>query len=300
MNELSLDQMRMRHLGETVQCKQWCEENLRKKKDRKSLIMQVEGGVRDRHLLEEKEFMRRVYGDSDGDSVVDVVDVVVVDVAIATDEDDVDEDEKNEELASTTERTKTKAQKRREKKERDEKARELAVELEKQRLKAEGPSKKELEETRMKEKLRIETLKLKEVKADGHCLYRAVAEQVQEIGEENRYKEVREICAKEMLENRSEYEAFVEVGEEGDGGFDTYCEKVKASAEWGGHVEMLAIARALKRDVEVYEVRPNGDVEKTVIEGGGGDGGNGLGKVRLAFMQASYSLGEHYDAIVPQ
>ena len=30
---------------------------------------------------------------------------------------------------------------------------------------------------------------------------------------------------------------------------------------------MLAIARALKRNVEVFEVRPGGEVEKMVVEG---------------------------------
>jgi len=66
---------------------------------------------------------------------------------------------------------------------------------------------------------------------------------------------------------------------------------------------MLAIARALGRNVEVFEVRPGGEVEKMVVEGVGGSGDGraedgSLKPLRVAFMKESYTLGEHYDAVV--
>jgi OTU domain-containing protein 6 len=196
----------------------------------------------------------------------------------------------------------TKAQKRREKKAAEEKARELAIEMERARLRESGPSKKEIEEEAMRRALKALDLTLREVKADGHCLYRAVAEQVDEMKEESRYGEVRTMCKDEMLKNREEYEAFVEMEEAGS--YEKYCEKVGSTAEWGGHVEMLAIARALRRNVEVFEVRPGGEVEKMVVEcvGSGVEGEEGKGgssfPLRVAFMKESYTLGEHYDAVV--
>jgi OTU domain-containing protein 6 len=154
----------------------------------------------------------------------------------------------------------------------------------------------------MRRALKALDLTLREVKADGHCLYRAVAEQVDEMKEESRYGEVRTMCKDEMLKNREEYEAFVEMEEAGS--YEKYCEKVGSTAEWGGHVEMLAIARALRRNVEVFEVRPGGEVEKMVVEcvGSGVEGEEGKGgssfPLRVAFMKESYTLGEHYDAVV--
>ena len=174
--------------------------------------------------------------------------------------------------------------------------------MERARLRESGPPKKEIEEEAMRRALKALDLTLREVKADGHCLYRAVAEQVDEMKEESRYGEVRTMCKDEMLKNREEYEAFVEMEEAGS--YEKYCEKVGSTAEWGGHVEMLAIARALRRNVEVFEVRPGGEVEKMVVEcvGSGVEGEEGKGgssfPLRVAFMKESYTLGEHYDAVV--
>jgi len=255
--------------------------------------------VTDRHFAEEDALERRLYGSPDA----------------VSEEEEEEEEEKEEEDAGVREERRgknvdeerqrdekkqgpTKAQKRREKKAQEEKARELAIEMERARLRESGPSKKEIEEDAMTRALEAQNLKLREVKADGHCLYRAVAEQVAEMREESRYGEVRIMCANEMLKNREEYEAFVEVEEAGS--FEKYCEKVESTAEWGGHVEMLAIARALKRNVEVFEVRPGGEVEKMVVEGSGssGSGGEEALPLRVAFMKESYTLGEHYDAVV--
>ena len=39
------------------------------------------------------------------------------------------------------------------------------------------------------------------------------------------------MCKDEMLKNREEYEAFVEMEEAGS--YEKYCEKVGSTAEWG-------------------------------------------------------------------
>ena len=294
----TLSEMRSRHKRELDLVREYCKTLVGKQAKTKALV--EEGKVTDRHFAEEDALERRLYGSPD---------------AVSEEEEEEEEEEKEEEDAGVREERRgknvdeerqrdekkqgpTKAQKRREKKAQEEKARELAIEMERARLRESGPSKKEIEEDAMTRALEAQNLKLREVKADGHCLYRAVAEQVAEMREESRYGEVRIMCANEMLKNREEYEAFVEVEEAGS--FEKYCEKVESTAEWGGHVEMLAIARALKRNVEVFEVRPGGEVEKMVVEGSGssGSGGEEALPLRVAFMKESYTLGEHYDAVV--
>ena len=290
----TLADLRSRHKREMERIREHCKTFTGKQAKTKAMV--EEGKVTDRHFLEEERLERRLYGSPD---------------AVSEEEEEEEEEEKDvkkeeEEESETTSKNRaaggpTKAQRRREKKDAEEKARELAIEMERARLRESGPSKKEVEEEAMRAALKALDLKLREVKADGHCLYRAVAEQVEEMRAESRYGEVRTVCKEEMLKNREEYEAFVEVEEAGS--YEAYCEKVESTAEWGGHVEMLAIARALGRNVEVFEVRPGGEVEKMVVEGvvGSGDGTAGDGSLkplRVAFMKESYTLGEHYDAIV--
>ena len=291
----TLEEMRQRHAREIQSVREYCQKFFQSgMKQAKTKAMIEEGKVTDRHLIEEDKLERRVFGTPDA-------------VSSGGEEEEEEEDKSKTDKEEASEERKqqggpTKAQKRREKKAAEEKARELAIEMERARLRESGPSKKEIEEEAMRRALKALDLTLREVKADGHCLYRAVAEQVDEMKEESRYGEVRTMCKDEMLKNREEYEAFVEMEEAGS--YEKYCEKVGSTAEWGGHVEMLAIARALRRNVEVFEVRPGGEVEKMVVEcvGSGVEGEEGKGgssfPLRVAFMKESYTLGEHYDAVV--
>jgi OTU domain-containing protein 6 len=290
----TLEEMRQRHAREIRSVREYCQKFFQSgMKQAKTKAMIEEGKVTDRHLEEENALERRVFGTPDASS------------SEGEEEEEEDKSKTDKEEASEERKQQggpTKAQKRREKKAAEEKARELAIEMERARLRESGPSKKEIEEEAMRRALKALDLTLREVKADGHCLYRAVAEQVDEMKEESRYGEVRTMCKDEMLKNREEYEAFVEMEEAGS--YEKYCEKVGSTAEWGGHVEMLAIARALRRNVEVFEVRPGGEVEKMVVEcvGSGVEGEEGKGgssfPLRVAFMKESYTLGEHYDAVV--
>ena len=291
----TLEEMRQRHAREIRSVREYCQKFFQSgMKQAKTKAMIEEGKVTDRHLEEENALERRVFGTPDASS------------SEGEEEEEEDKSKTDKEEASEERKQQqggpTKAQKRREKKAAEEKARELAIEMERARLRESGPSKKGIEEEAMRRALKALDLTLREVKADGHCLYRAVAEQVDEMKEESRYGEVRTMCKDEMLKNREEYEAFVEMEEAGS--YEKYCEKVGSTAEWGGHVEMLAIARALRRNVEVFEVRPGGEVEKMVVEcaGSGVEGEEGKGgssfPLRVAFMKESYTLGEHYDAVV--
>ena len=284
----TLEEMRQRHAREIQSVREYCQTKFFQSgmKQAKTKAMIEEGKVTDRHLEEENALERRVFGTPDASS------------SEGEEEEEEDKSKTDKEEASEERKQQggpTKAQKRREKKAAEEKARELAIEMERARLRESGPSKKEIEDEAMRRALKALDLDLTKWEP-------VVTEQVDEMKEESRYGEVRTMCKDEMLKNREEYEAFVEMEEAGS--YEKYCEKVGSTAEWGGHVEMLAIARALRRNVEVFEVRPGGEVEKMVVEcvGSGVEGEEGKGgssfPLRVAFMKESYTLGEHYDAVV--
>ncbi|CAN0504304.1 unnamed protein product, partial [Laminaria digitata] len=85
-------------------------------------------------------------------------------------------------------------------------------------------------------------LRVREIKADGHCLYRAVAEQLKltgrrpELSQES-YPLIREEAARQLRSSPSDYLPFLEDVGEGEG-FERYCVDVQGSAEWGGQVEL--------------------------------------------------------------
>ncbi|KAL4798728.1 hypothetical protein BDV19DRAFT_396592 [Aspergillus venezuelensis] len=159
-------------------------------------------------------------------------------------------------------------------------------------------------------------LKLKEVdiNPDGHCLFSAVACQLDEMGlglrpdparivlpsttqsrintsvspRHDGYRAVRAVTADFITEHRVDFEAFMEEP------LDEYVRKIKLTAEWGGQLELQAIARAYGVDINV--VQGDGRIEK--IEGGDSEDENGEKRVIwLAYYRHTYGLGEHYNAL---
>jgi len=71
--------------------------------------------------------------------------------------------------------------------------------------------------------------------------------------------------------------------------FDEYVDSVRSSNEWGGHLELRALAEGLRRPIVVYSAAQ----PKLVM--GDDDGSN---PVLLSYHLHYYSLGEHYNQIV--
>ncbi|KAJ5729909.1 uncharacterized protein N7483_004417 [Penicillium malachiteum] len=163
-------------------------------------------------------------------------------------------------------------------------------------------------------------LKETEVNPDGHCLYSSVAKQLDESGlglrpdpsriilqpttqsridtvaspQHDGYRAVRAVTADFILENKDDFEAFMEES------LDEYTRKIRLTAEWGGQLELQAIARAYGVDINV--VQTDGRMEK--IEAGDMDSFDEEEKRRrviwLAYYRHSYGLGEHYNALTKQ
>lgn len=161
-------------------------------------------------------------------------------------------------------------------------------------------------------------LKEIEVTPDGHCLYSAVAKQLDESGlglrpdpsrivlqpstqsridtvaspQHDGYRAVRAVTADFIMEHKGDFEAFMEEP------LESYTRKIKLTAEWGGQLELQAIARAY--GVEINVVQKDGRLEK--IESGDSDSFDEEEKrkrvIWLAYYRHTYGLGEHYNALV--
>ncbi|KAI1957325.1 OTU protein [Ophidiomyces ophidiicola] len=145
----------------------------------------------------------------------------------------------------------------------------------------------------------------REIAPDGHCLYSAVATQLPEIGLGLRlgetapgpsaekatkgggYKEVRAVTGRYVLGNANDFAPFIEEPVE------EYARKIMFTAEWGGQLELQAMARAY--GVEINVIQGDGRIEK--FEGGDIADGEERKKIWLAYYRHSYGLGEHYNAL---
>lgn len=140
----------------------------------------------------------------------------------------------------------------------------------------------------------------REIRPDGHCLFSAVADQLESRGVPLRsapgagedgpgYKVVRKAAASWIEQHGDDFAPFLE--EE----LGSYVERMRDTAEWGGHLELLALARAYNLEINVVR---NGPTEKIEAgeEGGGGRGGD-TEKIWLAYYRHGYGLGEHYNSL---
>ena len=87
---------------------------------------------------------------------------------------------------------------------------------------------------------------IKEVEGDGNCLFRSVAEQIEE--NENNFQEYRGKCVEYMKENKDSFAPFLDEGQP----IDEYIEKISKSGEWGGNLEIYALSMALHVNFYIY------------------------------------------------
>lgn len=125
-----------------------------------------------------------------------------------------------------------------------------------------------------------------DIPPDGHCLYSAFADQLKVLGksipeEEPGYKIMRKACAEFLREHRDDFEPFLEED------FDEHLQKVAETAEWGGQLEVQALARAY--EVTANIVQAQGRIER-LNEGKAEE-------VWLAYHRHNFGLGEHYNSL---
>lgn len=147
-----------------------------------------------------------------------------------------------------------------------------------------------IENAYMKKKMESEGLVEQDIAPDGHCLFSAVADQLQtqlaipltqtSAAKEPAYKTVRRAATDYMAAHRDDFAPFVE----GDD-FGTYLDAMRDTAEWGGEPELMALARAYGVGIRVVQ---DGRTEEI---------GEGEKTVWLAYYRHGYGLGEHYNSL---
>jgi OTU domain-containing protein 6 len=159
------------------------------------------------------------------------------------------------------------------------------------------PDRKELEKAAMDAAFKKRGLEEKSIRADGHCLYAAVADQLRVRGDDVRaddvraaatapngddYRVVRHVAADYISSNPDDFTPFLEED------LTSYVEKVRDTGEWGGQIELMALSKAYGSKICVLQ----GDGSVTEIGEGPDDK-----TMWLAFYRHNFGLGEHYNSL---
>eukprot|EP00252_Welwitschia_mirabilis_P023994 TRINITY_DN6946_c0_g1_i1.p1 TRINITY_DN6946_c0_g1~~TRINITY_DN6946_c0_g1_i1.p1 ORF type:complete len:333 (-),score=91.09 TRINITY_DN6946_c0_g1_i1:189-1187(-) len=160
-----------------------------------------------------------------------------------------------------------------------------------------------LEDQQLQNKLKPLGLSLYEIKPDGHCLYRAVENQLSlEPGSVCRYsyQQLREMAAQYMKSHAEDFLPFFSADSECDTAshddlcrrFEKYCNEVETTAAWGGQLELEALAHSLKKHMIIF----TGNSPEVEM---GEEYKSHKPSIMLAYHKHAYGLGEHYNSVIP-
>ena len=148
-------------------------------------------------------------------------------------------------------------------------------------------------------------LQEQEIQSDGHCLYAAIADQLSnaniglmvhikmdgpgenDVPPKPGYKVTRQVAASYISTHPGDFEPFLEES------LTDHVRTIRETGEWGGHLELLALARAYEVNINVLQ--GSGHVDK--IEGSSKSDARSLW---LAYYRHSFGLGEHYNSLRQQ
>jgi len=161
---------------------------------------------------------------------------------------------------------------------------------------ANQPDQKAVERARMLKEFEARGLVEKLIRPDGHCLFAAVADQLSHAGiplgaesdaelkEDQKYKVVRKAAARYIEGHPDEFVAWL------DEPLSDYVNKIRDTAEWGGHLELLALAKTYNVEISVLQNGPESKIEP-------GTGTSEPEKLWLAYYRHGFGLGEHYNSL---
>jgi OTU domain-containing protein 6 len=100
------------------------------------------------------------------------------------------------------------------------------------------------------------------------------------------------LCADTLQRHQDDFAPFCEYSDAVTS-FDQYIDRVRNSADWGGHLELRALSIALERPMLIYQAQ---SAEPLLIE----SSLNADKPIRLSYHRHYYALGEHYNRVVAQ
>ncbi|KAI4301357.1 hypothetical protein L6164_034644 [Bauhinia variegata] len=166
-----------------------------------------------------------------------------------------------------------------------------------------------IENEKLEKKLKPLGLTVNEIKPDGHCLYRAVEDQLVLLSggtSPYTYQELREMTAAYMREHASDFLPFFlsenlvdgDSDESLDHKFENYCKEVESTAIWGGQLELGALTHCLKKHIMIFSGSfPDVEMGKEYKTDNGTDKSNS--SIMLSYHRHAFGLGEHYNSVVP-
>jgi OTU domain-containing protein 6 len=101
------------------------------------------------------------------------------------------------------------------------------------------------------------------------------------------------LCADALIANQDDFAPFCEYTDD-VASFDQYVERVRNSAEWGGHLELRALGGALDRPIQVYSLQ-SGSKPLSINDERNDDNKK---PIRLSYHLHYYALGEHYNQVL--
>ncbi|KAI4094305.1 MAG: hypothetical protein L6R37_007272 [Teloschistes peruensis] len=164
------------------------------------------------------------------------------------------------------------------------------------------PDLRQVESSAMRSHYSSRGLREHEIRSDGHCLYAAVADQLTsrkygltpkpaitdfQVNTQSsvpQYQVTRTVAASYIDDHRDDFLPFLEEP------LDQYLRKIRETGEWGGHLELLALARAYNVDINVLQ--SSGHVERI-----GAETGESTKALWLSYYHHNFGLGEHYNSL---
>ncbi|SIO73133.1 Ubiquitin thioesterase otu2 [Babesia microti strain RI] len=162
------------------------------------------------------------------------------------------------------------------------KQQQLQIDIEKDAVKSTDTSKSQ-EERALDIQLAIYGFRIYNIPGDGNCLYRSIAHQLDPKSTEL-HRELRVKAAKFILDHREEFSSYI------SDNICEYADKIANTNEWGGEIEIVALSRALNRNIFVHCVRYKEPICHGHTSAVGDD-------IHLVFYESAYLLGGHYNSV---
>jgi len=145
------------------------------------------------------------------------------------------------------------------------------------------------------------------VLSDGHCLFRAVSEQIKLVNGKVKsnsdgtdHISLRKMAVKYIRSHKDDFLPFLT---DKDGNtlsadrFVDYCDSMSVTdgeVEWGGHPETVALAKVLNKRIRIYSAKG-----KTItVEPDNYVNNNESDDLHLSFHEHYYGLGNHYNSVI--
>mmetsp|Transcript_8971 Transcript_8971/g.12191 ORF Transcript_8971/g.12191 Transcript_8971/m.12191 type:complete len:307 (+) Transcript_8971:198-1118(+) len=277
-------QMTQRHKKEVKALKvQTAKMGKKKKEDATAL----EKEMSDRHEQELKALDSTPLASTEGDSAVEAISSLSFQPSTKGEEDGGEAERGNPTWKMS------KGQRRRQAQAEKEKEREDRIAREKSEL---GETQQQAEDKALEIALSSQGLKMAQIKADGHCLFRSLAHsltpQADRVAESDLAPDFQQLRAQAAAHLRANFDTFAPFmeGRPGPEAYESYCVRLEETAEWGGNLELQALAGALRRCITVHSVgMPSmefGEEYKTSED-----------ILHIAYLKHAYGLGEHYNAV---